>query len=59
LEKSESMLGFKLMSLVFKLRDLLLPRINVLKEVGIKPDKISEPIVALGRLESCDYEEAL
>ena len=37
MEKSESMLGFKLMSLVFKIRDLLLPRINVLNEVGIKP----------------------
>ena len=37
MEKSESILGFKLMSLVFKIRNLLLPRINVLNEVGIKP----------------------
>jgi ubiquinone/menaquinone biosynthesis C-methylase UbiE len=37
MEKSKSILGFKLMSLVFKLRDFLLPRINVLSEVGIKP----------------------
>ena len=37
MEKPESMLGFKLMSRVFKIRDLLLPRINVLNEVGIKP----------------------
>ena len=37
MEKSESMLGFKLMSLIFKIRDFFLPRINVLNEVGIKP----------------------
>lgn len=35
--KSDSILGFKLMSLSFKIRDLFLPRINVLNEVGIKP----------------------
>lgn len=35
--KSDSILGFKLMSFSFKIRDLFLPRINVLNEVGIKP----------------------
>lgn len=30
-------LGFRFMSLAFKFRDFLLPRENVLKEVGIKP----------------------
>jgi len=30
-------LGFKFMSLAFKLRDFLLPRKDVLEEVGIKP----------------------
>ena len=30
------MLGFKLMSFAFKIRDLFSPRINVLSEVGIK-----------------------
>lgn len=29
--------GFKLMSLMFKVRDLVQPRLNVLKEAGIKP----------------------
>lgn len=29
--------GFKFMSITFKLRDLLSPRINILKEVGIEP----------------------
>jgi len=37
MEKSQSMLGFKLMSLTFKIRDFFSPRINVLREVGIKP----------------------
>ena len=31
------MLGFKLMSFAFKMRDFFSPRINVLNEVGIKP----------------------
>lgn len=30
-------IGFKLMSLMFKVRDLILPRLEVLKEVGIEP----------------------
>lgn len=33
----KSVLGFKLMSFAFKMRDLFSPRINVLNEVGIKP----------------------
>ena len=37
MEKSKSVLGFKLMSLAFKMRDFFSPRINVLSEVGIKP----------------------
>ena len=37
MEKPQSGLSFKVMSLVFKLRDLIRPRGNVLKEVGIKP----------------------
>jgi len=32
--KSDSILGFKLMSLSFKIRDLFLPRINVLNQAG-------------------------
>jgi ubiquinone/menaquinone biosynthesis C-methylase UbiE len=36
-DKVESNLGFRLMSLGFKFRDLRLPRKNILKEVGIKP----------------------
>ena len=32
-----SSIGFKLMSLLFKVRDVLRPRRDVLKEVGIKP----------------------
>jgi ubiquinone/menaquinone biosynthesis C-methylase UbiE len=32
-----SILGFKLMSLMFKVRDLLRPRLDVLKEAGIEP----------------------
>ena len=35
--KVESNFGFRLMSLSYKFRDLLAPRRNVLKEVGIKP----------------------
>jgi ubiquinone/menaquinone biosynthesis C-methylase UbiE len=31
-----SRVGFKLMSLMFKVRDLLLPRLDVLKEAGIR-----------------------
>ena len=30
-------LDFKLMSLTYKFRDLMLPRMNILKEVGIEP----------------------
>jgi len=37
MKKSDSMLGFKLMSFTFKIRDLFSPRINVLSEVEIKP----------------------
>jgi len=36
-DKAESNFGFRLMSLSYKFRDLLAPRGNVLKEVGIKP----------------------
>ena len=37
MNKTASNLGFRLMALTFKLRDLLRPRINILKEAGIKP----------------------
>ena len=37
MDKPKSNIDFKLMSLTYKLRDLSSPRINVLKEVGIKP----------------------
>ncbi|MCG2736688.1 MAG: class I SAM-dependent methyltransferase [Candidatus Methanoperedenaceae archaeon] len=37
MKKTASNLGFKLMALTFNLRDLLRPRINILKEAGIKP----------------------
>ena len=37
MKKSKSVLGFKLMRIVFKIRDLFSSRINVLNEVGIKP----------------------
>jgi ubiquinone/menaquinone biosynthesis C-methylase UbiE len=37
MDKVESNLGFRLMSLDFKFRDLRLPRKNILKEVGIEP----------------------
>jgi len=35
--KAESNLGFRLMAFGYKFRDIRLPRINILKEVGIKP----------------------
>ncbi|OGN96583.1 MAG: SAM-dependent methyltransferase [Chloroflexi bacterium RBG_13_51_36] len=37
MDKVESNLGFRLMSLGYKFRDLRLPRKNILNEVGIKP----------------------
>ncbi len=37
MNKTTSNLGFKLMALAFSLRDLLRPRIDILKEAGIKP----------------------
>jgi ubiquinone/menaquinone biosynthesis C-methylase UbiE len=37
MNKTASNLGFRLMALTFKFRDLLIPRINILKEAGIKP----------------------
>jgi hypothetical protein len=37
MNKIESNFGFKLMALTFNLRDLLRPRIDILKEAGIKP----------------------
>ena len=37
MDKAESNLGFRLMTLGYRFRDLRLPRINILKEVGIKP----------------------
>src|SRR3972149_5490821 len=37
MEKSQSGLSFKMMSSMFKLRDLIRPRGDVLKEVGIQP----------------------
>jgi ubiquinone/menaquinone biosynthesis C-methylase UbiE len=37
MDKAESNLGFRLMALGYKFRDLRLPRMNILKEVGIKP----------------------
>jgi ubiquinone/menaquinone biosynthesis C-methylase UbiE len=37
LEKPQSSLSFKIMSLQFKLRDLISPRQDILKEAGIKP----------------------
>ena len=37
MDKVESNFGFRLMALGYKLRDLRLPRRNILKEVGIKP----------------------
>jgi ubiquinone/menaquinone biosynthesis C-methylase UbiE len=37
MDKAESNLGFRLMALGYKFRDLRLPRLNILEEVGIKP----------------------
>ncbi len=37
MERPQSGLSFKAMSLMFKLRDIIRPRGNVLKEAGIKP----------------------
>ncbi len=37
MDKPASNINFKIMALTFKLRDFLLPRKNILKEVGIKP----------------------
>jgi ubiquinone/menaquinone biosynthesis C-methylase UbiE len=36
-DRIESNLGFRLMAFGYKIRDLRLPRKNILKEVGIKP----------------------
>jgi ubiquinone/menaquinone biosynthesis C-methylase UbiE len=36
MDRLESNFGFRAMSFIFKLRDFLIPRKNVLKEVGIK-----------------------
>jgi len=36
MDKIESNLGFRLMAFSYKFRDLRLPRLNILKEVGIK-----------------------
>jgi len=38
--KSQSMIGFRLMCFVFKIRDFLFPRIHVLEEVGIQPGSV-------------------
>jgi ubiquinone/menaquinone biosynthesis C-methylase UbiE len=37
MDKPMSKVGFKLMALVFRIRDLLRPRMDLLKEVGIEP----------------------
>ena len=37
MDRIESNLGFRLMAFGYKIRDLRLPRKNILKEVGIKP----------------------
>ena len=37
MDKPKSNFDFKLMSLTYKFRDFFLPRMNILKEVGIKP----------------------
>ncbi len=37
MDKVESNLGFRLMAFGYRFRDLRLPRINILREVGIKP----------------------
>jgi len=35
--KPESNLSFEIMSLIFRVRDLITPRMNILKEIGVKP----------------------
>ena len=37
MDKVESNLGFRLMALSYRFRDLIRPRMSILKEVGIKP----------------------
>jgi len=37
MKRSESVISFQLMSFTFTIRDLFVPRIRVLREVGIKP----------------------
>ena len=37
MDKPMSKVGFKLMTLAFRIRDLLRPRLDVLKEAGIEP----------------------
>ena len=37
MDKVESNLGFRLMAFGYRFRDLRLPRMNILKDVGIKP----------------------
>ncbi len=37
MDKVESNLGFRFMAFSYKFRDLRLPRMNILKEVGVKP----------------------
>ncbi len=37
MDKTKSNLDFKLMSFFYKFRDLINPRLNILKDVGIKP----------------------
>ncbi|MCK4459385.1 MAG: methyltransferase domain-containing protein, partial [Methanosarcinales archaeon] len=37
MNKPEPDLNFRIMSFAFRLRDIFLPRKNILKEVGIKP----------------------
>jgi ubiquinone/menaquinone biosynthesis C-methylase UbiE len=37
MDKAESNFGFRLMALGYRFRDLRLPRMNILKEVGIQP----------------------
>jgi ubiquinone/menaquinone biosynthesis C-methylase UbiE len=37
MDKAESNLGFRLMAFGYRIRDLRLPRKNILKEVGIQP----------------------
>jgi ubiquinone/menaquinone biosynthesis C-methylase UbiE len=36
MDKAKSNVGFRLMALTFKIRDFVSPRVNILKEVGIK-----------------------